>query len=134
MDPITLAIVGAITAGVVGGVTDVGKQAIVDAYQGLKALLKQKFGADSKVVKAVDDVEGTPNSKGRREVLQEEVANAHADQNADILQAAQALLKQIQAQPGGEQHIQQIIGNYNAIADRGGSASVNVNHPGSSNG
>lgn len=129
MDPITMAIVAAITAGVAGGITDVGKQAIIDAYQGLKTLLKQKFGADSKVVKAVDEVEGTPDSKGRREVLQEEVSKAHVDQDADVLQAAQALLKQIQVQPGGGQHIQQVIGNYNAVADRGSSASVNVNHP-----
>ena len=98
MDSITAAIVAALAAGVIGGVTDVGKSAIVDAYQGLKSLLKSKFGGESKVVKAVDDLEGTPDSKGRQETLQEEVAKAHADQYLDILEAANKMSALLQSQ------------------------------------
>ncbi len=129
MDPITMAIVAAVTAGVTSGVTEVGKQAIVDAYHTLKRLLQQKFGGESKVVKAVEEVEGTPDSKGRQQTLQEEVAKAHADQYPELLQAAQRLLDQIKAQPGGEQHIQNAIGSNIAQADRGSTATVNVNRP-----
>jgi len=129
MDPITMAIVAAVTAGVTSGATEVGKQAIVDAYHALKGLLQQKFGGESKVVKAVEEVEGTPDSKGRQQTLQEELAKAHADQYSELVQAAQTLLDQIKAQPGGEQHIQNAIGSYIAQADRASTASVNVNRP-----
>ncbi len=88
MDPVTNAIVAADTARVTNRATEVGKQAIVDAYNALKKLLKQKFGGESKVVKAI-----------------EEVAKVHADQNPELHQAAQDVLEQVRAQPGGVQYI-----------------------------
>ena len=55
---------------------------------------------------------------------------AQAEQDPDIVKAAQELLDQLKAQPGGEQHVQQIAsGNYIAQASHGGTASVNVNQP-----
>jgi hypothetical protein len=105
----------------------VGKKAIVDAYEALKTLLKTKFGHDSKVMKAVEELEGTPESEGRKATVQEEVTKVHADQDPDIQQAAQAVLNQINAQPFGVQHIQQAIGSYIAQADRGSTANVNIN-------
>ena len=125
MDPITTAILAAVAA----GVTKVGESAVVDAYQALKAAIKKKFGAESDVAASVESLEKKPESQGRKETVQEEVAAAKADQDPEILAAAKALLEKIQAQPGGEQHIQSIIGDYNAQADRGGTASVNVNFP-----
>jgi hypothetical protein len=47
MDLITTALVAALTAGSISGLTDVTKMAITDAYQGIKALLTIKFGAKS---------------------------------------------------------------------------------------
>ena len=125
IDPITAAIVAALAA----GLTEVGKNTIVDAYTGLKSLLKKKFGDDSKVVKAVDNLEEEKDSKGYQITLQEQIAKAKADQDQELVQAAQALLREIRTQPGGEQHIQSIVGNYNAMVSGSGSASVNVNHP-----
>jgi hypothetical protein len=129
MDPLTTAILAAIAAGVTGGVTQVGQQAIVDGYHRLKELLTSKFGPHSDVVKSVEALEAKPDSKGRNETLQEEVAASKADQDPQLRQAAQQLLEQLKTLPQGEQHIQQAIGNYNAQADRGSSASVNVNQP-----
>ncbi len=129
MDPITMAIVAAIAAGVTAGATEVGKQAIVDAYSGLKTLLKDKFGNESEVVKSVEGVEKRPESDTRKELLKEEVSLAKADKDPDIVAAAQALLDQLKAQPGGEQHIQTATGSYIAQADRGGMATVSVNQP-----
>ncbi len=123
MDPITAAIVAALAA----GLTEVRKNAVVDAYNGLKSLLKKKFGDDSKVVKAVDDLEEEKDSKGRQLTLQEQIAKA--DQDPELRQAAQALLSEIRTQPGGEQHIQSIVGDYSVQVYGSGSASVNVNHP-----
>lgn len=129
MDPVTTAIVAAITAGIAPGVTEVSKKAIVDAYDGLKALIRRKFGKDSELAEAVDKLEQHPESAGRKETLKEEVETAGAEKDPEILAAAQALLEKIQAQPGGEQHIQTAIGSYIAQADRGGRASVNVTNP-----
>ena len=129
MDPISTAIIAALTAGVTGGATKVGQQALVDAYAALKSLLKRKFGDHSDVVKSVEGLEAKPESAGRKETLKEEVATAKADQDPEIRQAAQNLLNQISTLPGGEQHIQQAIGSYIAQADRNSTASVNVNQP-----
>jgi len=129
MDPITTAIVAALSAGVISGFTDAGKKVIADAYDGLKALLTKKFGSQSEVVKSVENLEAKPESPSRQGMLKEEVQAVQADQDPDLLQAAQTLLEQIKVQPGGEQHIQNAIGSYNAQASDHSIATVNVNRP-----
>ena len=127
MDPITTAIVAAIAAGVTSGVTEVGKKAVVDAYGKLKAMLKEKLGDDSDVVDAVEKLEKKPDSEPRKGLLHEAVTDAKADQDEEILAAAQALLDKVKAQPGGEKHVQQVIGSkYVAQASHGGTATVSV--------
>lgn len=128
MDPITSAILAAISAGTVTGFTKVGEQVISDAYGKLKELLGKKFGAKSKVVKAVEGLEANPKSEARKAVLKEEVITAKADKDADLLKAAQALLKVIKAKPGGEQIIQMAIGDQN-IQVAGNANVVNVGVP-----
>jgi hypothetical protein len=129
MDPVTTAILAALAAGAIGGVTEMSKTAITDAYQKLKGLLANKFGAKSKVVTAVDDLEEEHDSKGRQLTLQEQLAKVKADQDQELVQAAQVLLREIRSQPGGEQHIQNAIGSYIAQASDHSTASVNVNRP-----
>ena len=127
MDPVTTAIIAAVAAGAAAGAGQVAEQAIVDGYNRLKAAIRQNFGADSEVAQAVEKVEAKPESAGRRETLKEEVAAAQADQDAELRQAAEALLEQLKAQPGGAQHVQQIAsGSYIAQASHGGMASVTV--------
>jgi len=128
MDPITTAILAALAAGAVSGATKVGEQVIADAYAKLKELLGKKFGAKSKVVKAVKDLEANPKSAARKEVVKEEVAAAKADQDKELLQAAQALIKSVKALPGGIQIIQTAIGDQN-IQIAGDGNTVNVNTP-----
>jgi hypothetical protein len=129
MDPVTTAILAALSAGAIGGITEMSKTAIMDAYQKLKGLLVNKFGAKSKIVTAVDDLEEERDSKGRQLTLQEQLAKVKADQDQELVQAAQVLLRELRSQPGGEQYIQSIVGNYNAQVYGSGSASVNVNRP-----
>ena len=128
MDPITTAIVAALTLGVTSGLTETTKKAMSDAYELLKGLLKKKFGHESEVVKSVQTLEIKPNSTGRQATLQEEIVSSHADQDADILKAAQILLNLISTQPSGSQFSQYISGSYNAITQTG-PATVNVNPP-----
>ena len=126
MDPITTAIVAALSAGAISGLTETSKTAITDAYARLKTLLTKKFGGESEVVHAVSEVEAKPDSAGRQATLQEEVAAAKADQDQEVLHAVQALLQLLQASAEGGQHVQRATGNYIAQADRGSSASVNI--------
>jgi hypothetical protein len=112
MDPVPMALVAADTARVTNRATDVGKQAIVDTYNALKKLLKQKFGGESKGVKAM-----------------EEVAKVYADKDPELHQAAHDVVAQVRDQPGGIHSIQNVTGNYNASTQGGSSATVNVNTP-----
>ena len=127
MEPITaVAIIAAISAGITGGTTDLVKQTVIDGYDALKALLKKKFGEQSKVTKAVEMLELMPDSDASKTLVKETIIEAKADQDQEIHQAAQILFDQMKAIPGGEQHIQQAIGSYIAQADRGSTASVTI--------
>ena len=128
MDPITTAILAAISAGAVSGATKVGEKAIVDTYAKLKELLKKKFGSNSHIIKAVKDLETQPNSTARKEVVKEEITAARANQDKEILKTAEALLKIIKAKPDGAQLIQNAIGNQN-IQVAGDSNTIDVNIP-----
>src|SRR5215813_9423372 len=98
MDPITTAIVAALSAGAVNGLTEVSKTAITDAYHTLRDLLIQKFGASSKMVKAIDQLETEPESIDRCETLQDEIVAVNADQDHDLLTAAKHVLALVHSQ------------------------------------
>jgi hypothetical protein len=101
MDPITTAIVAALSAGAVSGLTETSKTAITDAYTGLKSLLVKKFGARSNVVQAIDHLEARPESAGRKETLQEEMTAVNAEQDDELLTAAQHVLTLLHPQQAG---------------------------------
>src|SRR3954453_3888506 len=107
MDPVTTAIIAAVTAGVAGGGPEVVKKTISDAYEGIKSLLKDKFGQSSEVVKAVSSLEAKPNSDGRRSTVQEEIVASKADQDSDLVKMAQALLDRLKDQQGGATFLHQ---------------------------
>lgn len=129
MDPITTAIIAALGAGVTAGTTDAAKEAVVNAYNGLKKLIQNKFGKEGDLADAVDRLEQKSDSKARQGVVQEEVCTAKADKDPDLLKAAQELLEQLKSIPGGEQHIQTAQGSFIAQADRNSKATVSVNQP-----
>ena len=126
MDPITTAIIAALTAGASAGLTDVAKQVVSDLYSQLRDLIQRKFGADSQISKAITNIEEKPDSAGRRETLKEEVASVKADEDLEIVKLAQLLVDKLKAQPGGGQFIQQATGSYIAQAGPGATATVKV--------
>jgi len=126
MDPVTL-IVTALTAGAAAGSQSIVTDTIKDAYTGLKALIKRKFAGKASAEVALAEHETDPETW--QAPLKKVLIQEHLDQDTEILQAAQALLDQIQAQPGGKHYTQSIVGNYNAQVHGSGSASVNVNQP-----
>jgi hypothetical protein len=126
MDPVTVAIIAALSAGATSGVTDAAKKTIVDGYEGLKGLLKKKFGSNSGVADAIDKLQATPDSPGRRETLAKELKAINAAAEPELLCAAQSLLELIKAMPQGERHIQVAHGTGIAQADRQSTATVNI--------
>lgn len=102
----------AITTAIVTGLAiPVAKDAIADAYAALKAALKKKFGAQSDVVNAVEQLEKKPDSEGRKATLQEEVENAKVNDDPEIVKLAQDLLSKLKEQPGGQEIITQTQNN-----------------------
>lgn len=90
MDPITTAIVTALA--------NLGATAVKDAYEALKAAIAQKYGLESGVQKALNNLEEKPDSSGRKEVLQEEIKDSKADQDSDLQAIAQGLLQVLERQ------------------------------------
>lgn len=120
MDPISTALISALAA--------LTEPIVKDAYNGVKLLIQRKFGADSRLTTAVESLEQRPESKGRMEVLVEEVAAAKAQQDCELLDAAKSLIKKIESQPEGKQIVynvtQQITGHRNIVS---GTGDININ-------
>jgi hypothetical protein len=129
MEPITTAIIAALTAGAISGVTEAAKKAISDGYSGLKALIHKKFGSKTDVTDAIAKLEAKPDSPGRQQTLAEELRAANASADSELLGAANSLLELIKALPQGEQHVQHAEGIGIAQADRGSTARVNFAAP-----
>lgn len=103
MDPVTT-----ITTALIVAATKLSDTVVKDAYEGIKSLIKHKFGDDSRLARAVQDVQETPQSDGFKTVLKEQVVVARADQDAELVQATQKLIELIHEQPGGQKAIQQV--------------------------
>ncbi len=125
MDPITTAIVTAVSAGAAGGVV---KEAVIDAYKGLKAVIKRKFTGE--LPAAIEKLESRPDSKARQDVVAEEVRIIDADKDPETLEAARKLIELIKASPGGDKHVMIAKGMGIAQADRNSTAKVEIKRSG----
>ena len=94
MDPITL-IVTALAAGAVSGVTESASSAIKDAYASLRALVRKRLAGrpDAELVLARHEQEPQTWQAPLAAVL----GDAGADRDADLVAAAQALLRLVDA-------------------------------------
>ena len=127
VEPVTTAILAAITAGAATVGNEAIKLTIADAYAGLKKLITSKLGSTSKAVEAVNKLEEDPISAGWKETASKELAKAGVDQDKDLIAAAEQVMAKLKTLPQGEQqHIMQAIGSYIAQADRGGTAKVTI--------
>jgi hypothetical protein len=108
-----------ISAALVAGIAKLAEPAVKDAYEGLKALLKRKFGDESHVIAAVTSLEQKPDSAARREVVVEELTAAKADADSELLAAATALIERAQGAPGSTVVTQQVQGNQNVFSGTG---------------
>ena len=122
MDPLTI-IVGALVAGAAAGATDVATQAVKDAYAGLRKLVVDRFGQKAAVENAVAQVEQKPTSKPREEVLKEELQEAGAANDPEVVDQAQALLDLLKKEGAlSDAQYQVIVSGSGAAAVGGGIA------------
>jgi hypothetical protein len=91
VEPVMM-IVTAVVAGAVAAGKEVAAQVVKDSYAGLKALIVRRFGEKADVATALQQVEQKPDSTARQAVLKEELEAAGAEQDAEVLRQAQALL------------------------------------------
>lgn len=104
MDPITTAIVAALSAGAAGvaaQASEVGKLVVKDAYEALKAAIRKKFGPDSNVVAAVSELEKEPDFKPNREVLAGRIEQVDAASDDDLLKRVDDLVKALEKSTEG---------------------------------
>jgi hypothetical protein len=90
MDPVTV-IVSALAFGASAGLKDTASAAVKDAYATLKSLITRRYKVD------VNPVETRPDSEAKRASLEEDLAAAGADTDAELLEAARQLLAQVKA-------------------------------------
>jgi hypothetical protein len=127
MEPVSAAILAAAAAGLAQGASDTVAAAVADAYNALKRLIRERFGARSRVATAVDDLEEQPASQGRQVVVQEELESSGAARDTDIIDAAKAVLDALAAHPaGGTTNQQHAVGNNIAQAGQNSTATVKV--------
>jgi len=98
-----------LTTAIIAALGNLGVKAVGDAYEGVKALVLRKFGADSDLAEAVKKLEQKPDAQGRQITLKDEAEAAGANKDAEIMKAVEALLAAVQAQPGGEKAVRDII-------------------------
>src|SRR5690242_4543366 len=96
MEPISaIAISLALGAGATAG-TEVVKTVVKDAYNNLKKLIRSRYPQVS-----LDQLEQAPESKTRRAVVEEDLTNARADKDSELVAAARKLTEVIQQQAPG---------------------------------
>lgn len=109
MDPITL-ILTALTVGASDSVKDTATQVVKDSYNGLKALIKNKFTGRPAAETALAEHEKRPDVW--KVPLEEELKETGIDQDQEIIAAAQRLMTLIQPQQAAKgKYNTQITGN-----------------------
>ncbi len=90
MDPITI-IVTALALGAGAGLKPTAEQAIKDAYTGFKTLVLRKYGDIG-----LDALEKKPGSQAKKDSIAEDLADANADQDTELVQQAQAVIRVVE--------------------------------------
>src|SRR4051794_39176264 len=99
MDPITAAILAVLPA----LASDVVKSGVKDAYEGLKEVIRRKWGDSAPISKAITAIEEDPKSQAQAAVLQEKVGAVKASEVAEVAQALRVLVEHMKSHGiGGE--------------------------------
>ncbi len=125
MDPVSLALITAIGAGVTSSITDATKASLVSGYHVLKdRLLAKKGSTHPDLSRALTKLEIAPTSQARQAVLVEEVTAAQVPQDVELVTLAQQLLEQLRQLPVGSQIISHVENS--AISNTGNATTYNI--------
>jgi hypothetical protein len=91
MDPVTV-IVSAIALGAASGLTETATAAVKDTYAALKGLITGRYPDVD-----VAAVENKPKSQAKRESLAEDLVDAGAEHDADLVEAARQVIAAVKA-------------------------------------
>jgi hypothetical protein len=95
MDPVSL-IVTSIAAGAAAALKPTAELAVKEAFEGLKSLIRQKFGKVD-----ISPVEKRPDSKAKRDSLAEDLAEAGAGEDTELLSSAERLVEVVRTHDAG---------------------------------
>ena len=100
---------------------------LTDGYQALKALLQKKLAGNQAATVVLEEHAKDPDTFAAP--LRKKLAEAAIDQDPEILQVAETLLKEATAVPGATTVITQTISNVDYAATSGsGNASIGAIH------
>jgi hypothetical protein len=122
MDPITAAILAVLPA----LASNVVESGVKDAYEGLKAVIRRKWGDAAPISKAIAAIEEDPKSKAQAAVLEEKVGATKAAEDADVLQALHHLVEQLKTHGIGGEAAARIQFNMSGGVVQGIAAAENV--------
>jgi hypothetical protein len=122
LDPITTAILAAL--GVMG--SEVIKSGVKDAYEGLKAVIRRKWGEAAPISRAIVALEEDPQSKAQAAVLEEKVGQVKATDDAEVAQALHALVEQMKTNGVGGEAVARIQFNMSGGVVQGVAGAANV--------
>lgn len=92
MDPLTL-IVSTLAAGAAAGLKPVAEQAVKDAYASVKALIQRKYAKVD-----LTQLERKPESEAKRESVREDLFDAGAGKDQDLLDKVSTMLETLEKQ------------------------------------
>ena len=122
MDPITAAILAVLPA----LASDLVKSTVKDAYEGLKAVIRRKWGDTSPINKAISAIEEDPKSKAQAAVLEEKVSAVKATEDAEVIQALRQLVEQMKMHGIGGETVAKIQFNMSGGVVQGVAGAENV--------
>jgi len=126
MDPITTAILAVLPA----LASDVVKSGVKDAYEGLKAVIRRKWGDAAPISRAITAIEQDPGSKAQAAVVAEKVSAAKAAEDAEVVEAVRQLVEQMRTHGIGGEAVAGIQFNMSGGVVQGVAGAANV-HVGS---
>jgi translation initiation factor 2 gamma subunit (eIF-2gamma) len=118
MELVTSAIVSALG-------TDLIKSSVKDAYEGVKAVIRRKWG-ESGPVKAIAALEKDPKSAALAGVVKQEILAAKANMDADVRAALRLLLREMKALRTGSSSKIQVNVNGGVVQGIAGAGKVEV--------
>jgi prophage DNA circulation protein len=123
MEPISAAVIAAVQA---LASSDAVKAGVKDAYEGLKAVIRRKWGDAAPISKAITAIEEDPESKAQAAVLEEKVGAVKAADDTEVAQALRQLVEQMKTHGIGGEAVARIQFNMSGGVVQGVAGAENV--------